>query len=110
MEKAKISMWLRRVEQHILVVEEEADRVEAMRLEELHVPRDVVLVEPERRAAAALRAEPVDALDVQPLAVGVELGADRDDVEAARLQVVVPRRQRGMRPTADGAARRRART
>jgi hypothetical protein len=42
----------RRIGQDGLVVEEEADRVEAILRQEPHVPRNLVLVQPERRPRA----------------------------------------------------------
>ena len=44
----------RQVLEHGLVVEEQPDGVEVVVLEPLHVPGDVVLVEPERRAGTTL--------------------------------------------------------
>ena len=51
---------------------EQTYRVEAVRLEEVHVPIDIVHVEAARRAIVRLRAKPVDAFDREGLAVGVE--------------------------------------
>ena len=80
-------------------------RPPTLRREEAHVVVERVCVQPEGRAACdVLRAEPIDAFDVEWRAVGGELAARRREVDK---DVLVRRRSRGQRRLPERHAERR---
>ena len=89
---------LRRVDgqilQYALVVEEEAYRVEAIKCQEVKVPTDRVFIQAGGRPVAALAPPPVDALDVERLAIGVDFAVLRDKVDRIG-RLVLPFRKEG---------------
>ena len=73
------------------MVEEEPDGVKPVVCQKTHVPRNVVLVEPKRRSSAPFAAEPVDALDVEPIAVGPQKPTFGHEIDLAGWQPLIPR-------------------